>query len=264
MSMKKIITLSIILAPLVSLSQNEWNSTNNATNAMYRTGYVAIGTSSAVASIPFVVKNSSAGQGTKVLFGAESFLGTQVVADALLQLQSASASSLDLKGSVAAGKNTSAVMKVSTSGFEMNYGSTGLTAIPFVISGNGAERFRITPTGQVGIGTGSAALGTCKLAVEGMIGCRELKVTLATAWTDYVFAKKYERLNFTQLENYIAQNNHLPNLTSAKEIEKEGTFNVGQTQVEMLRSLEELYLYVLELKKENETLKKDIEILKSK
>lgn len=262
--MKKVITISILFLPFLSISQNEWNTTNNATNAMYRTGNVAIGTSSSVASIPFVVKSSSAGQGTKVLFGAESFIGTQAVADGLLQLQSAASTSLDLKGSVATGKNTSAQLKVSTSGFEMIYGSTGLTPIPLIITGNGAERLRITPTGQVGIGTGAAALGTCKLAVEGMIGCRELKVTLATAWPDYVFAKKYQRLSFSELQNFIEKNNHLPNIASATEIEKEGSFNVGQTQVEMLRSLEELYLYVIELKKENESLKKDIEVLKSK
>lgn len=262
--MKKIITLSLIIAPLVSLAQNEWNGTNNATNAMYRAGNVAIGTSSSVSNIPFVVKAAGTSTGTKVLFGAQAFIGSPGTSDGLLQIQSTSGSYLDLKGNVAAGKNTSALMKVSTSGFEINYGVTGLTQIPFIITGNGTERLRITPSGQVGIGTGSSSLGTCKLAVDGTIGCRELKVTLATSWPDYVFDKKYERMDMKELEEYLSKNNHLPHLASAKEIEKEGAFNVGQTQVDMLRSLEELYLYMIELKQENESLKKDIETLKEK
>jgi hypothetical protein len=262
--MKKIITLSAIIIPLASFAQNEWNSTTNATSAMYRSGNVAIGTSSSVSSIPFVVKSSGSTTGTKVLFGATSFIGSPSTSDALLQMQSSSASYIDLKGNVASGKNTSVLMKVSTSGFEMNYGVTGLTSIPFIITGNGTERLRITPSGQVGIGTGSSSLGNCKLAVDGTIGCRELKVTLASSWPDYVFDKKYDRMNIHQLENYITENNHLPHIASAKEIEKEGTFNVGENQVGMLRSLEELYLYVIELKKENEALKKDIEVLKDK
>ena len=99
--MKKIITFSIIIAPLFSLAQNEWNSTTTSTGAMYRTGNVAIGTSSSISAIPFVVKNPTSGQGTKVLFGAQTFVGTPVAADGLLQLQSTASSYIDLKGNFA-------------------------------------------------------------------------------------------------------------------------------------------------------------------
>ena len=56
----------------------------------------------------------------------------------------------------------------------------------------GTAALTITPTGQVGIGTGTAPLGTMKLAVEGTIGAREVKVTLSKPWPDYVFEENYK------------------------------------------------------------------------
>lgn len=264
--MKKILLFSIAILGLKLNVNAQWSGATNATSPIYRTGNVAIGTTAAVSSIPLVVLNSTSGQGTKAVFGATSLIGTLAATDGVFQLQSTGLSMIDLKGQVASTKYLSATIGVSTSkGFEINYNAVGgLTQIPLIITGNGTERLRITPTGQVGIGTGSASLGTNKLAVEGTIACRELKVTLATTWPDYVFENTYERMSLNELDEYLEKNKHLPHLTAAKEIEAVGNFNVGQTQVQMLRSLEELYLYVIELKKENETLKKDIEVLKNK
>ncbi len=55
-------------------------------------------------------------------------------------------------------------------------------------------------SGNVGIGTLDCP--SYRLAVEGKIGCRELKVT-NTAWCDYIFDKDYKLLPLADLENYI-------------------------------------------------------------
>ena len=58
-----------------------------------------------------------------------------------------------------------------------------------------------------------------------------------------------------ELEKYVDENKHLPNIPSAKEIEKDGQ-HLGEIQRKMLEKIEELSLYVIELKKEIDILKK--------
>jgi hypothetical protein len=53
-------------------------------------------------------------------------------------------------------------------------------------------------------------------------------------------------------------------MPSAKEVEKEGGFELGNMNVKLLEKIEELTLYVIELKKENEQMKKEIKEIKSK
>jgi len=59
-----------------------------------------------------------------------------------------------------------------------------------------------------------------------------------------------------QLKQYIAQNNHLPNIPAAASMEKEG-MDMGEMQRRMLEKIEELTLYVLQLQEEINTLKQN-------
>jgi hypothetical protein len=111
-------------------------------------------------------------------------------------------------------------------------------------------------TDQVTIGTSIATPSTYKLGVGGRIICEELKVKLqSSGWPDYVFAKNYKLKPLDELENYINKNKHLPNIPVAAEIQKEG-LEVGEMQRRMMEKIEELTLYVIDLKKEIEKLKK--------
>ena len=56
------------------------------------------------------------------------------------------------------------------------------------------------------------------------------------------------------METYLKANKHLPNVPSAAEIEKDGQL-LGEIQRKMLEKIEELSLYVIELKKEIDALK---------
>jgi len=118
-------------------------------------------------------------------------------------------------------------------------------------------------TGNVGIGTAITNVGGTdyKLAVKGKIVTQEVVVTLS-GWGDYVFDKKYSLLPLSEVEKYINKNKHLPDVPSASEIEKNGA-PLGDTQVILLKKIEELTLYVIELSKKNEELQKEIAEMKN-
>jgi hypothetical protein len=112
--------------------------------------------------------------------------------------------------------------------------------------------------GNVGIGTTSP--GSFKLAVEGKIGAREINVTTA-AWSDYVFNEDYKLRSLKEVNQYTKENKHLPEIPSAKEVIENGQ-NLGEMNALLLKKIEELTLYVIELKKRDEAQQKEIEILK--
>jgi len=111
----------------------------------------------------------------------------------------------------------------------------------------------LADNGNVGIGTDNP--GTFKLAVEGKIGAREIQVTNNSPWPDYVFEKSYARMNLADLEAYINANKHLPGIPSAAEVQAAGGIEIGAMQQKQMEKIEELYLYVIELKKENQELR---------
>ncbi len=106
-----------------------------------------------------------------------------------------------------------------------------------------------TNTGFVGIGTLNP---TSRLSVNGSIRSKE--VVVETGWADYVFDKKYKLKTLDEVEKFIEKNNHLPGIPSAAEIEKNG-LQLGDTQRKMMEKIEELTLYMIELKKEIALLK---------
>ncbi len=93
-----------------------------------------------------------------------------------------------------------------------------------------------------------------KVFKDGLVRCRELKVDLNTIPPDYVFNKEYKLLEFKELAEFIKLYGHLPNIPSAKEMEDNGSINVGEMQFKLLEKIEELTLYILLLKKENDAL----------
>ena len=63
------------------------------------------------------------------------------------------------------------------------------------------------------------------------------------------------------MEDFITENGHLPDIPSAKEVEENG-ISLGDMDAKLLQKIEELTLYVIELKKENEVLKIENENMK--
>jgi hypothetical protein len=118
---------------------------------------------------------------------------------------------------------------------------------------NSSVKMAINVNGNVGIGT--IITGTHKLAVEGSIGAREIKVQ-TTGWSDFVFKKEYNLPTLEEVEKHIAEKGHLENIPSEEEVLKNG-INLGEMNAKLLQKIEELTLYMIEMKK-------DIIILKTK
>ncbi len=107
--------------------------------------------------------------------------------------------------------------------------------------GHDINTISINNSGNVGIGT--TTTGTHKLAVNGTIGAREIKVE-ATGWSDFVFEDDYELKDLVKVEAFIKENNHLPDVPSEKEVLENG-IQLGEMDAKLLQKIEELTLYLI-------------------
>jgi len=100
--------------------------------------------------------------------------------------------------------------------------------------------------GNVGIGKMHP---TNKLDVNGTVHSKEVKVDM-TGWSDFVFKKEYNLPTLAEVENHIKAKGHLENIPSEEEVLKNG-INLGEMNAKLLQKIEELTLYLIEMKKEN-------------
>ena len=137
--------------------------------------------------------------------------------------------------------------------------NTGLNSSTiFTIGGaTQTEIMRVNYNGNVGIGTMNP---TSKLTVAGNINSREVKVTV-DAGADFVFEKNYNLPSLDAVDKYITENKHLPEIASAEEMKKEG-INLSEMNIKLLQKIEELTLYMIEMKKDIALLKKENKELK--
>ena len=145
-------------------------------------------------------------------------------------------------------------LNLSTGNYEMR---DGLVNVEYKNKGN----ILLNNNGSVGIGTGTTTIPTtAKLAVNGKILATEVEVALVANWSDYVFNDDYKLKSLNDVETFIKENKHLPNVPSAVEVAEKG-INVAEMDAILLRKIEELTLYMIDLKKENQELKVMLESL---
>jgi hypothetical protein len=111
-------------------------------------------------------------------------------------------------------------------------------------------KFVVQQGGNVGIGVINPQ---SKLAVNGQIRANEVKVLSNIDVPDYVFENGYKLLSLKEVESYIGENKHLPEIPSAKEISNNG-IDLGEMNMKLLKKVEELTLYQIELLKRIEAL----------
>jgi hypothetical protein len=153
----------------------------------------------------------------------------------------------------------------------------------FVMETNSAEKMRITTTGNVGIGTNSPTglfhinnsstslsplvitgvptFGTgdtrlFEVKPDGSVYSREIFVQV-TDFPDYVFKKGYKLMPLDEVEKYYKANQHLPEVPSEKEIVENG-LNIGDMNKVLLKKIEELTLYTVDLEKKLKALEEKI------
>jgi len=152
----------------------------------------------------------------------------------------------------------------------------------FSIATKANERyFTVTGQGKVGIGIaqprqslhvdGNVMIGNewndspeCentgnRLTVAGAIIAKEILVT-TDSWADDVFESDYELITLDSLERFIILNKHLPNMPTEAEV-KDAGIHLASMNSALLRKIEELTLYVIDLKKDIHAMNKIMETL---
>jgi len=103
----------------------------------------------------------------------------------------------------------------------------------------------LSNNGNVGIGTLNPDM---KLTVNGNIHAKEVKIDLNIPVPDYVFKDNYELRSLEELEKFIIENSHLPEIPSAEEFKQNGVMQ-AEMDMNLLKKIEELTLYTIEQEK---------------
>jgi len=109
--------------------------------------------------------------------------------------------------------------------------------------------------GTVGIGCNDTR--GYKLAVKGNILCEEVLIRKYVNWPDYVFMDGYKLPPLHEIELFINDKHHLPDMPSTKEINEEG-INISEISCVLVKKVEELTKYIIEQQKQIDDLKQKI------
>lgn len=132
----------------------------------------------------------------------------------------------------------------------------------FFIGNDGDPSLFVSGMANGNVGIGCTDTKGYKLAVAG--NAIFTKVTVKPLpWADYVFHANYRLRPLSEVEQYIKQHHHLPEVPTAEEVEKNG-IDVGDNQATLLKKIEELTLYVIEQNKKMEAMEKEIKSLKKR
>ena len=111
----------------------------------------------------------------------------------------------------------------------------------------------LSDTGKVAVGTNNtptnvngADTSAYHLFVKGGMLTEEVRVR--TGWADYVFADDYNLKPLAEVESFIKENKHLPNVPSAKTVEEQG-IELGDISRIQQEKIEELMLYIIQQEK---------------
>ena len=107
-------------------------------------------------------------------------------------------------------------------------------------------------SGKVIIGDETITSGPhtdARLTVDGKIVAKEIVVsTDINYWSDYVFDDDYVLRSLSEVNEFIKANGHLPDVPSVEEVNCEGQ-DLGKMDALLLRKIEELTLYIIELER---------------
>ena len=109
---------------------------------------------------------------------------------------------------------------------------------------------------RLGIGTSNPQY---TLDVNGSIRAKEILVE--TTGADFVFADNYRLRPLSEVEAFITENKHLPEIQSAQEMQENGV-SVSELQTKLLQKIEELTLYLIQQEQTIQELRKEVELLK--
>lgn len=233
------IGILFLQSPILAQKKVRLEDNSNAALFFYNNGNASLGTSTTIANF-FTIKGTTNNNSYSGLVIQSNWGNT------LLDKEAGRIVFQAKDNDTGSAQETFATINAKTTNWTDFSNIGGYLSFSTRINGTLAERMRITKNGNVGIGTLST--GTHKLAVEGSIGARLVKVE-ATSWPDYVFEKEYILSSLEDLERFILLNKHLPEIPSAKEVVEEG-IDLGAMNSKLLQKIEELTLYLIEQNKQ--------------
>lgn len=132
------------------------------------------------------------------------------------------------------------------------------------------ERMRITPYGNIGIGTSNpgatldvnGSIRASILHVAGEVNARAVNIRV-DAGADFVFEPNYILKPLSELETFVKENKHLPEIPTEKHMVENG-LNVNDMQIKLLQKIEELTLYTIEQQKQLNEQSRQIKELQEK
>lgn len=118
------------------------------------------------------------------------------------------------------------------------------------------QLFRIEGNGNIVVPQGNAI-------IDGKVNCEEVKVEVLDI-PDYVFEPEYQLRTLKETKEFISENRHLPEIPSEEEILMNGGIDLGDMNMRLLKKIEELTLYQIELLERLEKQQDEIDELKKK
>lgn len=115
----------------------------------------------------------------------------------------------------------------------------------FVVEPNGYYAWRFDQIGDVMTLTSDGALKAKSFHTD------------AGPIADYVFDDDYQLMPLDDLQAFIAENKHLPNVTSQRDVNNQGYIDLKEFTMKTLEKTEELTLYILELNQAVNSLKEE-------
>jgi|GEM_PF-2474457 len=216
-------------------------------------GALSFGVSSSVTASPqqtlFVTKNHKVGiqksNPREVLHISNAFTFHDGGNDIISFGYSPSSGGLDLNPSGYASE-----IRMDPSSGRLSFGVSAL------VSTGPVSTLHITKEGRVGIGTSSP---DHLLTVAGRVHARSIECTV-NAGADFVFEKDYALMPLDELDAFVTQHKHLPEIAPAKVMEEEGIC-IEEMNIRLLQKVEELTLYTIQQQKEIDALNQKVKAL---